>query len=308
MKEDQTFEFTTEPMPVILPRLLEALERHGSVVFLVPNPDVGIGKFAGEVTPAGMHRPLAAWADLADLLGAHLHTPQIVSGTRVRLQLSRFARTPAPDEHGYGPEGDWARVNKLEDPAFLLTFVEALRRVNPPPGGRVLALGVNSGRELEALNIAFPDREFSVVGVDVDEAALAAARARIPGAEFCVLDVNTLPDPALGRFDLILVLSLLQSPGVRQDVLLAALRKHHLTPVGGLILGYPNARYRDGFLSYGARMRNFARPDLSLLMADVTEARRGLQKHGFKVFVTGKYEVLVTAIPAGLKTPTQLWP
>lgn len=58
--------------------------------------------------------------------------------------------------------------------------------------------------------------------------------------------------------------------------------------------------------SYGARLRNFARPDLSLLAADVTQARRGLQKQGFKVFVTGKYEVLVTAIPSGVTTPTDL--
>ncbi len=31
-------------------------------------------------------------------------------------------------------------------------------------------------------------------------------------------------------------------------------------------------------------------------MRDVTAARRHLQKHGFTVYVTGKYEVLVTAV------------
>ncbi|WP_371809989.1 class I SAM-dependent methyltransferase [Deinococcus sp. JMULE3] len=196
-------------------------------------------------------------------------------------------------------------MNKLEDPIFLATFVEALRRVNPPPGGRVLALGVNAGHELDALPLAFPDRTFEVVGVDLDPAAAQAARERWPRATIFAADVNALP-PDLGRFDLILALSLLQSPGVRQDVLLATLRRQHLTPGGGLILGYPNARYRDGTLSYGARMRNYARPDLSLLAADVTNARRGLQKHGFKVFVTGKYEVLLTAIPAHGATPTDL--
>jgi hypothetical protein len=53
-------------------------------------------------------------------------------------------------------------------------------------------------------------------------------------------------------------------------------------------------------------VRNFARPDASLLMADVTDARRGLHKAGFKVFVTGQHEVLVTAIPAGVTTPRNL--
>lgn len=296
----------TEPMSAILPTLREALERYGKVVLAVPHPDAGVGKYAGEATRAGIHRPLSTWVDLADLLGAQLLTPEVVSETQIRLRFQQYAATPAPDELGYGPQGDWARVDKLEDPVFLLTFVEALRRVNPPAGGRVLALGVNAGRELDALALAFPDRRFEVVGVDIEPSALHAARRRHPQGTFLDLDVNHLPDPTLGHFDLIVALSLLQSPGVQQDVLLAALRKHHLTPAGGLILGFPNARYRDGVLSYGARMRNFARPDFSLLMADVTNARRGLQKHGFKVFVTGKYEVLVTAIPAGTRTPEGL--
>ncbi|WP_233554564.1 class I SAM-dependent methyltransferase [Deinococcus cavernae] len=300
------FTFTTEPMAVILPRLRQALEQHGSVVFLAPNPDTGLGRYAGEVTAAGLHRPLSAWVDLADLLEAHLFTPEIVSDTQIRVQFQQYAPVPSPDDSGYGPDGDWARVDKLEDPVFVLTFVEALRRVNPPPGGRVLALGVNGGRELDALNIAFPERPFEVVGVDIEPAALKAAKRCHPNWQFRVLDVNTLPNPALGKFDLIVALSLLQSPGVTQDVLLSNLRKYHLRPTGGLVLGFPNARYRDGHLSYGARMRNFARPDFSLLMADVTNARRGLQKHGFKVFVTGKYEVLLTAIPATLKTPGNL--
>lgn len=297
--------FTTEPMSVLLPAVRDRLRAAGEVTFEVPDPDVGLGRYAGEATPHGTHRPWSTWTDLADLLGAHLLTPDRAGEGRVRLTLRAHAPARDPDHAGYGPDGDWARVNKLEDPIFLATFVEALRRVNPPQGGRVLALGVNAGHELDALPLAFPARTFEVVGVDLDPAAAQAARERWPQATIHAADVNALP-PDLGRFDLILALSLLQSPGVRQDVLLATLRRQHLTPGGGLILGYPNARYRGGTLSYGARMRNYARPDLSLLAADVTNARRGLQKHDYKVFVTGKYEVLLTAIPAHTTTPTDL--
>ncbi len=300
-----TLTFSTEPLSVILPAVRRALEATGEVMLCVPDPAPGLGLYAGEATPHGVYRPLSLWTDLADALGAHCLLGGREAG-RLHLHLRAYAATPAPDHAGYGPDTAWARVNKLEDPVFLLTFVEALRRVNPPPGGRVLALGVNAGHELEALALALPGRALEVVGLDLSVSALAAAQQRLPAGQFLALDVNDLPCPELGRFDLVLALSLLQSPGVRQDVLLSALRKHHLTPTGGLILGYPNARYRDGYLSYGARMKNFKRPDLSLLFADVTDARRMLQKHGYKVFVTGKYEVLLTAIPAHQKTPTDL--
>ncbi|MEF2276774.1 class I SAM-dependent methyltransferase [Deinococcus sp. YIM 134068] len=295
--------FTHEPLAVILPAVRAVLASAGEVALTVPDPDAGVGLYAGEVTAHGLHRPWQTWADLADLLGAHLLTPERVGEGRVRVRLRAYTPGPAPDANGYSAGSEFGRVDKLEDPIFLLTLVEAMRRVSPPPGGRVLALGVNAGRELDALALAFPDRTFDVVGVDLDGSALALARARHPGASFRPLDVNTLPDPSLGRFDLVLALSLLQSPGVVAENVLRAVRREHLTSTGGLILGFPNARYRDGVLSYGARTRNYARPDLSLLVSDVAAARRHLQKHGLKVFVTGKYEVLVTAIPAGGRTP-----
>lgn len=296
---------TTEALSAVLPALQAALHADGEVLLTVPDPNAGVGRYPGEITAAGVHRPLSVWVDLADALGAHLLTPERVAASTVRLHLRRYAPAPAPDALGYGPDGDWSRVNKLEDPVFLLTFVEALRRVNPPPGGRILALGINAGRELEALSLAFPQREHRVLGLDLNAAALAKAQVSFPAAQFAVFDVNNLPNAEFGQFDLIVALSLLQSPGVQPDVLLAALCKHHLTVTGGLVLGFPNVRYRDGHPSYGARMRNFARPDFSLLMADVTNARRNLHKRGFKVFVTGKDEVLVTAIPAAQPTPVR---
>ncbi|WP_075831230.1 class I SAM-dependent methyltransferase [Deinococcus marmoris] len=313
--------FTVEPLSEIIPAVRAALEGGEEVTLEVPDPDAGLGLYAGELYtgaagPAGRHRPWSTWADLADALGAHLLTPQPSGPGRARFGLRRYAAAPAPDAGGYGADGDWTRVDKLEDPVLLLTLVEALRRIDPPAGGRVLALGVNSGRELNALALAFPerptpdqdslDRHFEVVGIDTDASALAVARGRFPRAEFLELDVAELPVPALGRFDLILALSLLQSPGVRRDVLLKALCRHHLSETGGLVLGFPNARYRDGLLSYGARMKNFARPDLSLLCADVTDTRRDLQKRGFRVFVTGKHEVLLTALPVGRRVGREL--
>ena len=143
--------FSDEPLSTLLPALRRALANAPEVIFTVPDPEMGLGLYAGEVTSAGRHRPWALWAEVADLLGAHLLTPERLDGSRVRLRLRSLMPTPGPDALGYGAGSDWARVDKLEDPTFLLGFVEALRRVNPPPGGRVLSLGVNAGHELDAL-------------------------------------------------------------------------------------------------------------------------------------------------------------
>ena len=172
----EALHFTTEPMSVILPALQAALEAAPTVHFTAPDPDLGVGRYAGEVTPAGRHRAWGTWVDLADLLGAHLLTPVSLPGGRVRLGLRRWAQAPDPDAGGYGPGGAWGRVDKLEDPVFLFTLQEALRRVAPPPGGRVLALGVNAGRELDALALTFPDRALHVTGLDLDPEAVVAFR------------------------------------------------------------------------------------------------------------------------------------
>lgn len=294
-------------MTQLLPALRRELQAAGEASLLVPDPDQGAGLYAGEAGPAGLHRPWAVWTDLADLLDAHLLIPGRVeegAGARVRLTFRRRAG-PLQTAQDYGPAAEFARVDKLEDPIFLLTLVEALRRAAPPAGGRVLSLGVGLGRELDALALVFPGLTLEVLGLDANASALEVAQARHPQYIFLTQDVNALPAD-LGRFDLVLALSLLQSPRVDMNQVLRSLYRQHLTPAGGLVLGFPNARYSGGELSYGSRMRNFARPDLSLLFADVAQARRFLHKHGYKVFVTGKYEVLVTAIPAAQPTPVAL--
>ncbi|MFC6616435.1 hypothetical protein [Deinococcus radiophilus] len=133
-------DFGGQPLALLLPALRAALRAADEVSFIVPNPDLGLGLYAGESGPVGLHRSWAVWTDVADLLDAHLLTPRLLSGgTQVRLTLRR--RSGALDTaQGYGPDSEFARADKLEDPAFLLSLVEALRRVAPPPGGRVLAL------------------------------------------------------------------------------------------------------------------------------------------------------------------------
>ncbi|WP_293910795.1 class I SAM-dependent methyltransferase [Deinococcus sp.] len=285
-----------EPLSELLPLLRSELQRAGAVSFSVPDPDSGAGLYAGETGSAGRHRSYATWVDLADVLGARLGTPERQGAGRVRLTLHRL---PALDRQAdYGEGSDFQRLDKLEDPWFLHGFTEALTRAKLRPGARILSVGVGSGRELNALEIAYPDQKFEVVGLDLDPGVLELARQRHAAQNwtFQTGDVNAL-DAGLGRFDLIVALSVLQSRNVNLERSLRGLMKGHLAPTGSLILGFPNCRYTGGEVRYGARMLNFHDPDLSLLLSDVALVRRHLHKSGFKVYVTGKYEVLVTGVP-----------
>ncbi|WP_407569825.1 class I SAM-dependent methyltransferase [Deinococcus altitudinis] len=290
--------FTHQPLSQILDWLRSELGSGGEARLLVPDPDAGhaLNLYPGETGPAGVHRPYLSWQDAADLLGAHFLTPT-PAGDLVQLHFRRRQTAPRDRSVGrYAAGSEFSRIDKLEDPHFLHDLSEALTRAALQPGARVLSLGVNGGRELALLEQVYPGHAFQVLGLDLEPSALEAAQARHPAYDFRVQDVTQPGLSELGRYDAVLALSLLQSPGVVQEDLLRALRSDVLAPSGTLILGFPNARYRGGELSYGARMLNFTRPDLSLLMRDVTSARRHLQRHGFTVYVTGKYEVLVTGV------------
>ncbi len=286
--------FTREPLLDIV-RHLRAAVAAGPATIEVPDPDLGRGLYAGEVVGGLVHRPLRQWCDLAECLGCRLRTPRPAGETHVALTFERLG--PEAPWHGpaegdrcekYGTDSEFARVRKLEDAGFLLPLLEAIDRVPPP--ARALVLGVNRGDELEAL-----PPQTRVVGVDHAPSAIEAARARFPGQRFEVADLNALSDD-LGRFDLVLCIGALQSPGVEDRALLHRLVQQHLEPTGALVFGFPNSRFRDGEVVYGARMRNLREPDLSTVVTELAFYRRYLHQHRFRTYVTGKYDLLLTGV------------
>jgi SAM-dependent methyltransferase len=300
-----------EPLTTIIAHIRAQLAAGATVVRLrVLDPDAGAGLYAGERVELGgralVHRPLRVWVDLAERMGLRLATPRPEGDGLVRLELSRLderARwepddVPATEKYGVGSE--YQRISKLEDPGLVLDLADALARVAPGPGARVLALGCNTGDELELLATLWPELERSgrFVGVDHSASALAVARERFgePSHRFVVADLAQLPALDLGgAFELVLCLNTLQSPGVDDRALLRHVVQERLLPSGGLILGIPNCRYLDGELLHGARTKNFRQPELSLVIDGLAFYRRYLHQHRRRVYVTGKHTLLLTA-------------
>lgn len=301
--------FTDEPLEEIVATLegaLGMLESGGRLEVSALDPDLSLGHYAGERLKVGgilyRHRPLRAWLDLAERFGCRLHTPSR-EGQHILLTFSRLEDTSWHENKGagsesYGPTSDFSRVEKLEEPTFSLDYAEALRRVGLQCGQCVLSLGVGRGDELLPFIHLYPDTDLTFTGVDHSAGALREARTRFPTGRYTFLegDLNALGTLELGRFDLVLSIATFQSPGVQGHTLIREVVQQHLTTHGNLILALPNCRYRDGEVLFGAKMKNFARPDLSLVVKDLAFYRKYLQQHGFQVSITGKYYLFLTAI------------
>lgn len=303
--------FRGEPLLAVLDHVRARLAAGETEVgFTVLDPDRGRGHHAGETIAIGgvphVHRPWRVWIELADRLGLRLRTPHSAGEGLVSIRFERLA-DPAPrgasgdPTERYGTTSDFARVDKGESPGFVLDLADALARCHLPARARVLDLGVNDGRELALLVALAPVlADATMVGVDHGASALAAARARFPDTDRIALvraDLNALPAD-LGRFELIVSIGVLQSPGVDDRALLRRLVQDHLAPDGAIVLGVPNCRYRDGELVHGARMKNFRQPELGLVVKDVAFYRKYLQQHDRQVFVTGDHDLFVTGVRA----------
>jgi SAM-dependent methyltransferase len=265
----------------------------GAVELEVPAPEGGGGPVAGG---------WRGWCDLAEGVGCRLEAPTPLPDGYVRLRLRLLAPESAwHDGRGvdpalrYADPGGFGAVRKLDHPGFALPLVEALGRVRPPAGGRVLVLGCHRGDEIAALAaLDDPPQDLDVVGLDHAPGPLVEARARFPAARFVEADVGRIPD-ALGRFDLVVAVDVLQGPRVDDRAVLRDLVQRRLTPGGGLLLGVPNGRFRGDDVVWGARTRNYREPDLSLVVHDLAAYRRYLHQHGFRTHVGGRYDLLLTA-------------
>lgn len=285
--------------------IIAHLEEQGGGAIAVPDPDLGRGRYTGEIFEhagqALLHRSFRTWVDLAERLSLRLLTPRPLAAGLIELRFEPLDRAtllrPAAPEvtERYGAASEFARISKAEDPSFVLDLRDALARVGP--ARRILDLGVNTGDELGLLR-AFGYADTEIVGIDHSASALAVARSRFPGVTLIEADLGVLATLGLGRFDLVISIGTLQSPGIDDREVLRRIFQDHLVPGGAMIIGLPNARYVDGELEHGTRMKNFRQPELGLLVKDVAFYRKYLQQHAMQVFVTGKYELLVTGVPS----------
>jgi len=297
-------------MLAITDTLQSELKTQPEIAFEVLNPDPFSGAYAGkEVTLKGItyrYRSLRSWLDLATNLNCRMLIPAKASDETVVLRFQRLETdsfhqdSPPVRSEKYGVGSSFSAINKNEEPAFLSAYLHALGLAKVGTKKRILNLGVNRGDEFSLIQQKLPKKQFETiefVGIDHSNSAIEAAKSRFtaPNMHFYSQDINALNELELGRFDLIISIGTLQSPGINYKPFLMELVQNYLSDKGALILGFPNSRWIDGEMLYGAKMRNYRESDLSLLLSDIDYAKRYLQQKRFDVRISGKEYIFLTA-------------
>ena len=304
--------FTKEAMLQVITTLndnLDALDAKEIIEFEVLNPDFCTSTYAGNIVLLDdkeyVYRGYKAWIDLAQILHCKMLTPFIESSNTVTIRYEKlnsddsFHKSIVDKEEKYGTESIFSQIHKNEEPAFIAHYLKALQNANINKRIRVLNLGVNSGDEFEVIQkYATNFENLELIGIDYCSSAINAAKEKFKAFKnisFYTHDINDLSSLNLGEFDLIISIGTLQSSNLEFNPLFMSIVQNQLKRTGAMILGFPNCRWIDGEMIYGARVKNYPFSEMGLLYKDVIFCKKYLQQKKFRVTITGKDYIFLTA-------------
>lgn len=285
---------------------MQAKER---VAFRVPNPDIATSTYSGSRLKIGgeevIYRSYKNWLDLSQLLYCKMLTPKIIDENFILMRYekldtkSSFHQFTTDKEQKYGAESLFSNIHKNEEAGFIYYYLQALNNVNLKARARILNLGINSGDEFDAIfeQLGFA-KNSELIGIDYCQSAINIAKEKfknMPNVRFYQHDINDLATLNLGEFDLIITIGTLQSSNLNFNTLLMSIVQNQLKKDGAMILGFPNCRWIDGEMVYGARAKNYPFPEMGLLYKDVFFSKKYLQQKKFRVTITGKDYIFLTA-------------
>jgi trans-aconitate methyltransferase len=303
--------FTNETMQEILPVLQKELQDKDKVTFTVLNPDISEG-YAGHRISIDktiyLYRGYKAWVDLAELLKCKMLTPNKIDDTRVQLTFVQLKEdsfhSDSKENEKYGTSSHFSQIHKMEEPAFYYYYNQALDNVKVENRRCILNLGVNRGDEFEVIKKRLDTKKYEnsyFIGVDHSESAIAYAKRLFPeeNMTFYAEDINNLNSLKLGQFDLLISIGTLQSPSINFKPFFMKLVQEYLTKDAAIILGFPNSRWVGGEMIYGAKAPNYAMSEMSLVLNDIMFCKKYLQQKKFRVTITGKHYLFLTATKIG---------
>jgi len=277
----------------ILNYLKKELSSKESIKFLAPNPDSKNGAIS-----------LKSWVDIAEILKCKMLIPKLqgefIEICLVKLKESSFHGAKVEDiEEKYGVESEFFKIEKLQLPYFVNAYKQALNLAKIETRQCVLNLGINRGDEFLFIRELLGKESFGKIdltGIDHSKSAIEYAKRALPNCNFYAYDINKIDDLNLPKQDLIISIGTLQSPSIEYKPFLMKLTQEYLNPNGAIILGFPNCRWVGSVPIYGAKIKNYCFSEMGLLINDIIFAKKYLQQKKFKVFVSGREYLFLTAI------------
>ena len=293
----------------VLEAKLTSLNAKEILEFEVLNPDFCTSTYAGNIVFINdeeyMYRGYKSWVDLAQTLQCKMLTPIVTSSNTVIIRYEKlnaddsFHKSIVDKEEKYGTKSIFSEIHKNEESAFIVHYLKALQNASINKRIRVLNLGVNSGDEFEVIQkYATNFKNLELIGIDYCSSAINRAKKKFKefkNISFYTHDINDLESLNLGKFDLIISIGTLQSSNLEFNPLFMSIVQNQLKRDGAMILGFPNCRWVDGEMIYGARVKNYPFSEMGLLYKDVIFCKKYLQQKKFRVTVTGKDYIFVTA-------------
>ncbi|WP_321777322.1 methyltransferase domain-containing protein [Sulfurimonas sp.] len=249
-----------------------------------------------------------AFVDLAQLFFMKMLSP-IYENNKTILRFykldtsSSFHKTQNGTEK-YGVDSEFFSIDKTKQFSFLYYYQQALRFINIKDKKRILNLGINRGDEFKVIKEMlgvdeFKDKEF--VGIDYSTSAIKFAKNDFDDKNISFIrhDINALDELNLGKFDLIISIGTLQSSNINFNSTFMSIYQNYLKKDGAIILGFPNCRWIDAEMIYGAKAPNYAFSEMSLVLKDIHFCKKYLQQKKYRVVITGKDYLFLTARKIG---------
>lgn len=269
----------------VLEQKIETLKSKEILEFKIQNPDY------------------KALVDIAQIYYCKMLNPIIEDEKSIIVRFEKLNNNDTfhkekDSKEKYGVESTFGTIDKTQQPSFLYYYKQALKNVSVEKRLRVLNLGVNSGDEFEILkkySKNFSNQE--LIGIDYCPSAIKKANDKFQDKNitFIEVDINELDRLDLGQFDLIITIGTLQSSNIEFNIFFQDLVQKYLKKDGAMILGFPNCRWVDGEMVYGAKAKNYSFSESSLVFKDVVFCKKYLQQKRFRVTITGKDYIFLTA-------------
>lgn len=245
-----------------------------------------------------------ALVDLAQIYFLKMLTPTC-RDSRVYIKFRKLNENNSfhnnlQDSEKYGVNSEFFSIDKNEQFSFLYYYQKALEFINIKNKKTILNLGVNKGDEFKVIKNLLTCSEYekkTFVGIDYSSTAIEYAKRELPDSniDFKCIDINNLKESSLTRFDLIISIGTLQSSNINFNEKFMEIYQNHLEKGGSIILGFPNCRWIDAEMVYGAKAPNYNFNEMSLVLKDIHFCKKYLQQKKYRVVITGKDYLFLSA-------------